>query len=285
MARKLTLLVLCLALVPACAGGPAPTAEASPPVVAAPEPLDAGLFERIAIVGASVSAGFNLQLETGVDARLADFLDEALLVPHELVSDGATELLFLNPEELGAEMVAAALEAEPTLVVAIDFPFWFLYGQGRTSADRLARLDAGLALLDTFACPVIVGDIPFMEDAAGGMIPTSSMPRADAFGPANQRIAAWVAAREDRTLVSLADFNRTLRAGEAFAVAGRTWRPEVDGHLLQADHLHPNMAGTAVLLVQTLSRLAAARDEVLAGVVMSDPDDLADAVDDRLLER
>ena len=283
---RLPLLFL-LALVPACAGGASvePTPHLSNEAheaPAAPVPLDAALFERVAIVGASMSAGFNLQLEVGVDTRLADFLAEALQVDHELVADGATELLFLDTATMGEAMVAEALAAEPTLVLAVDFPFWFLYGPGRSTADRLARLDAGLALLDRLTCPVVVGDIPHMQDAAGGMIPHASMPGADAFGPANGRIAAWAAADEDRVLVSLSDFNRTLRAGEAFVVAGRTWDPAVDGELLQADHLHPNLVGTAVLLIQTLARLADERGELLEGVVETDPEELADLVDDRM---
>ena len=277
-------LVLLLALIPACAGTtvqerPAPAS----PEPASPAPLDTALFERVAILGASVSAGFNLQLETGVTTRMADFLDEALLAPHAIAFDGATEMMFLDAVGMGTSMVEGALAVEPTLVLAIDFPFWFLYGPGSSSADRLDRLEVGLELLGRFDGPVVVGDIPFMADAAGGMIPHSSMPDADAFEPANARIAAWAAEDERRTLVSLAGFNRTLRAGEDFAVAGRTWRPAEDGELLQLDHLHPNMAGTAVLLIQALSRLAEDRGELLEGAVITHPEDLTDLVDDRLM--
>ena len=121
---RLPLLFL-LALVPACAGGASvePTPHLSNEAheaPAAPVPLDAALFERVAIVGASMSAGFNLQLEVGVDTRLADFLAEALQVDHELVADGATELLFLDTATMGEAMVAEALAAAVGLAVAVQ---------------------------------------------------------------------------------------------------------------------------------------------------------------------
>ena len=294
----LRLLPIPLALLPlACAGPAGPPAQVPATIPEAPEapaeelpppapvPLDAALFERVVIVGASMSAGFNLQLETGVDTRLADALGEALLVEHNLVHDGATSMLFLDTEPMAAEMIAAARAAEPTLVLAVDFPFWFLYGPARSVEDRLARLDRGLELLASLDAPVLVGDVPFMEGAAGGMIPHASMPPAEAFTPANGRIAAWADEDEDRVLVGLSAFNRTLRDGGAFEVAGHTWDPAMDGPLLQADELHPNLAGTAVLVVQTLARLAEERGELLDGVVLTDPLDLADAVDDRMAER
>ena len=269
---------------PAAPQAPADLAAPSAPEPPAATPLAPELFERVAILGASASAGFNLQLETGVPTRMADFLAEALLVEHTLVADGASELLFFNPERLGGEAVEGVLATDPTLVLAVDFPFWFLYGNGRTTADRLERLEGGLAMLDRFDCPIVVGTIPFMEAAAGGMIPHSSMPDADAYPLANARIAEWVAADERRALVHVDAFHETLTSGADFTVAGQLWVQSEHDTLLQLDHLHPSMVGTAIFLLQSLDALAADRGEVLEGTVLTDPEDLADAVDDRLAE-
>lgn len=243
------------------------------------------LFERVAMIGASSSAGFNLQLETGVPTRLADFIDQALLVPHAISNDGATELLFMDPESMGADAVTGALSANPSLVIAPDFLFWFFYGRGRSDADRRARLEVGLALLDPIDCPLVIGEIPFMAEAAGGMIPHSSMPAPASFSGANERIHAWAAARPSTAVVPLVDLHETLKSGAVYEARGALLDPADSGGLLQADHLHPNMVGTAVLALEVLAALAQTQSATLEGVALADPEEIADLVDDLVSSR
>jgi hypothetical protein len=259
---------------------PAPTVQE-----AAPPALDSALFERIAIIGASSSAGFNLQLETGIPTRLADFLDQALLVPHEVVYDGATELLFLAPEKMGGKMVEDALGANPTLLVAPDFLFWFFYGSGSNTEARRARLEGGLALLESFDCPVVIGDLPYMKEAAGGMIPYASMPAGDSFAGANERIRAWAAEHDNVAITPFVELNQRLKSGEPYTIGAFTWDPAELGSLLQDDHLHPNMAGTAMLTLEVLGSLATLEGATLDGVAERDPEELTDRVDDLISSR
>jgi hypothetical protein len=255
---------------------------------AAQKPLDAGLFERFAILGSSASAGFNIILDTGVPTRLADYFEAGLLVEHELVSDGANVMTFLAPERIAGAAVAAALAENPSLVIGVDFLFWFFYGSGgpgNTLEFRRQRLEDGIALLDQFTCPVLVGDLPNMAGAAGGMIPLASMPPADSFADANGRIREWAASKSNVVVVPLAEFNETVGKGEPFQIGDFTWDPVVSGELLQMDQLHPNLAGCAVLALQTMLSLADSRGATLEGIIMVNPEDLADAVDDLVTSR
>jgi lysophospholipase L1-like esterase len=253
-----------------------------------PSPLDAALFQRYVILGSSASAGFNIQLDTGVPTRLADYFEAGLLIDSSLASDGSTEMTFLDPEGFAGKAVNKALTTEPTLVIAVDFLFWFFYGSGgpgNTLTFRRERLEAGLALLAKFDCPVLVGDLPNMAGAAGRMIPYSSMPPADSFAAANARILEWAGAKENVIVVPLAEFNETVGSGGTFKVGEFTWEPAVMGDLLQADRLHPNLAGCAVMALQIMHSLASSKGATLDGVITTNPEDLADAVDDLVTSR
>lgn len=235
-------------------------------------------FERIAVVGSSSTAGFQVQTPGGAAARLADFLDAALEPEHTIAYDGGDLMMFLNPEALGGVQIQRALAADPTLLVGVDFLFWYFYGEGETTADRLERLEGGLAELARFDCTVVVGDLPYMIKAAGGMIPWAMMPDAEGFAPANARINEWAAARDNVVLVSLAKVHGQLDAGEAYARGSFVWDPATDGRLLQLDELHPNMPGTGALAIEILAALAMHEGATLESVARGTLEELVDEV-------
>lgn len=247
--------------------------------------LGASTFARIAVIGASGGAGFNLQLETGVPTRLADFIGEALLVPHAIAFDGASELMFVDPEAMGAQAALEAAAVQPTLVIAPDFLFWFFYGRSASEAARHERLEGGLALLEPFTCSLVIGEIPFMASAAGGMIPHSSMPDEASFDPANARIHAWAAERDHVSIVPLVSLNKKLKAGGIYRSGESVWDTSELGSLLQDDGLHPNMGGMAILATEVLSALAKQKGATLEGVTLFDLEQLVDRVDDLVSSR
>lgn len=274
--------VACAALAAFCAcQGSKPLSTPAP----SPPEFPAGVFERIAVIGASASAGFNLQFEVGQQVRFGDFIDQAVLVPHAVVYDGASEMLFMAPEMLGPRMVAEAQAANPSVVIAPDFLFWFFYGEGETVEKRRARLENGLALLEGFNCPIVIGELPDMRAAAGRMIPLSAMPPRASFAGANQRLRAWADSRGNVAVVPLVELNAKLQSGEPITLGEYTWDPNQRGDLLQADRLHPTMAGSAVLCLKILGQLAKLEGGSLAGVVQLDPERLTDDVDDLVSAR
>lgn len=232
-------------LVPSAAATVAPTGE--PPLA------------RIAVLGASVSAGFGLPTDpTGWRPDLATFLDAALTARHEPVMGIASDWMFLDPPGSLREQVAAAERREPTLVVALDALFWFAYGHVSNEERRLQRLDDGLELLDGLAVPLLIGDLPDMSAATRGPMLTEAMvPSPESLRLLNARISAWAAAREHTAVVPMAAFVARLTDGGAVEAMGRRWAGEDLVGLMQDDGLHPSASGMAAL---TAVCLQAAQD-------------------------
>ena len=74
------------------------------------------------------------------------------MAPHEPVQNFGDRLFFVQPEAAGRYQIEQALKAKPTLLVGIDFLFWFCYGDGSTDKDRLQRFEKGLKLLESVEC-------------------------------------------------------------------------------------------------------------------------------------
>src|SRR6266498_5629682 len=137
-------------------------------------------WARIVMVGASASAGFTETEPLGgpktLQYRLSRYLDAALLAAHEPVQNLANAMFFIQPEAAGRYQIDQALKAKPTLVVGIDFLFWFCYGEGPTDKDRLQRFEKGLKLLEAVQFPLVLGDIPDASGASNDMLPTDQIP-------------------------------------------------------------------------------------------------------------
>ena len=224
-------------------------------------------LQRVVVIGASASSGFVLSEPfggTNTDkCRLSHYLDAAITTPHDPLKNLASPMLFMSPEAIAAQEVEAATNRHPSLVVAVDFLFWFCYGAGRTDADRAERLEYGLRLLDKISCPLIVGDIPDASQATNsGIIGPAQVPSETARAAANARIRQWAATRPDATVVPLNDFMAAVKANAAIPgkyisiPAGKTYS------LLQADRLHPNAQGAAMLSLGILDAFAARHKEI-----------------------
>src|SRR5689334_1804853 len=102
--------------------------------------------------------------------------------------------MFMNPDAFAPTQVEAATNARPTLVIGVDFLFWFCYGDGRTDSERAQRFEQGLKLLEQIPCPLVVGDIPDVSAATNtGIISNEQVPSASARAAANKRLKAWAA--------------------------------------------------------------------------------------------
>ncbi len=209
----------------------------SPEAVQAAEPATR-LFERAFVVGASMSTGMQL------DADLATVVDAMVRVEHGPVETRADLFLFANSPAMGAEQIDAALANDATLLVALDFLFWFGYG---VTDDRIALLDVGLGLLDRVPCPIVVSDFPNMEEAVGKMLAPEQMPTADELAALNAHLAAWVARNPRVTMIPMAECAAAMRAGDAFSIGRYTWPADSNDLVLQEDQLHPTLEGLAAL--------------------------------------
>lgn len=217
------------------------------------------LWERMVMVGASVSAGFTATEPLGGpytrQLRLNRHVDTALLVPHEPVRNLANTLFFLQPELLGRQQIERALEARPTLVLGVDFLFWFCYGDGSTDEERLRRFEKGLTLLETIQCPLVLGDLPDASAAVNDMLRPEQIPSTNALAAANRRLNEWAATRPKVVILRLSHFMRTAMANQALTIRGETLPAGRTRSLLQNDKLHSSPLGCAVLTLAALEAL------------------------------
>lgn len=221
------------------------------------------------MIGASASAGFTLMEPFGgtntQKCRLSFYLDAAVAAPHPPVKNLANSLFFLQPEGAGLLQVQTAVAENPTLVIAVDFPFWFCYGRGTNDAERRQRFEHGLQILDPLKCPLVLGDIPDASSATNtGIISPSQVAGEPARTAANRRLREWAAAHPNVVLVPLAEFMRDAIANQPLLVHGRTVPAGSTRAVLQNDRLHPTPIGAATLAVGILDALVSQRPEFSA---------------------
>ncbi len=255
--------------------------QSAAPPPAAEATSEAGLFARMAVIGASVSDGFGLKREAGRNVKLAHLIEEVVVAEHGPVHAGGANMMFLNPQKLGEKKVKEALATEPTLLFAVDFLFWFSYGNVEREDDRFALLEEGLALLDRFPCPMLVSDLPDMRPALNGvprMIFPQQVPQAATLKKLNARLAAWAKERPRVTVVPLAEFVRRTFAGDEIELRGNKWTADDRERMLQPDLLHPTVAGTFAVALLACDALVDAREDVKAAAFRWDVEELTATV-------
>lgn len=178
---------------------------------------------RVGVLGASASAG------AGAALPLAAYLS-ATLPPESQVFDHTDPDLSRNPRVRGERAVRALERDEPTLLVAVDFVFWFAHSVRLSRARRDAVAQA-LGLLDRFECPLVVGDLPSLDTDE---IPADARPGPTELAALNAQIRAWAEERENVQVLPLSGA-QTLHTD---------W--------LQSDGLHPNAKGLEELSRRTL---------------------------------
>ena len=208
-------------------------------------------WSRIVMIGASASAGF-IESEpfggpTTSKLRLNRYLDAALVTTHEPVRNYSSAMFFMKPEGQGQSQSEQALQSNPSLLVALDYLFWFCYGDGSTDRERLQRFEQGLKFLEPFRCPLIIGDLPDASAAVERMLTPDQIPSPAALSAANRRLKEWASARKQTVVIPLSAFMRNAMANKPLTVHGQTLAEGKTRVLLQDDKLHPSAAGCAVL--------------------------------------
>ncbi len=220
-----------------------------PAVAPKPEPALVG------VVGASVSAGFSDPAPRPDGERNRTVPLRQVLAP--LWADGVVTIrdrsdlaTFLQPVKRQTPQIERLVKDEPSLVVGLDFMFWFGYGyvgQGEQEEKRLALQDHGLELLGRLSCPIVVGDYPDMHGADERMLSPFQIPSTETLDALNAKLKAWVAEHPNVHLFPLAEWvARVKRDGIDVQFDKQTVHltPE---RLLQGDRLHATRLGMAVL--------------------------------------
>ena len=264
----------------------AAVARGDAPAPAAPAPARADVqaaapaspWDRVVLIGASVTAGFTESEPFGgpktTRYRLSRYIDAALVVPHEPAKNLASTFVFLQPEAASRKQVEEALKAQPTLMLGLDFLFWFCYGDGPSDDDRLQRFDRGLKLLESFKCPLVLGDLPDASAAVNRQLTPEQIPSAQALAAANKRLKEWASGRSQVAILPLSAFMQSVVGNRALQVHGHTLQAGKTLGLLQDDRLHPSAEGAAFLAVALLDAFQAKQPHVGNGEVRWDTDEV-----------
>lgn len=234
----------------------APSASIAP---FTPKDSPAGVCQRMFVIGASASNGFCIEEIFGGpktrDLLFSRYLEAALKVPHDPVRTVASRFMFMNLKPLAEFQIAEARKADPSLVVAMDFLFWFCYGRVESEETRLSRLEEGLKMLESLSCPLVIGDLPDASAAVGRVLDARQLPKPEVLMAANRRIREWAEARENTVVIPLAEFMEAALKGKPITVRGHTWTAEDARGLLQNDRLHPDTKGCAALAMKVMDAL------------------------------
>lgn len=219
-------------------------------------------LERPVAIGASVTDGFDLHEFDAVFRRpksialaLPKHLDAALTAEHGRFLSYGHRLLLADVEKSGALQVKLALEQEPTVLFAVDFLFWFVYGYVGSEEARLQRLEKGFTLIEQFDCPVVVGNFPDASGAVGRMIHRSQMPELATLRKANGRLKEWLAERENVVAVDLETVMRKAVANEAITMGRVQLAAGTTRDFIQKDGLHPTLKGARMIALLALQQL------------------------------
>ena len=237
-----------------------PAADAAPndPTLA-PKVSAETLFSRPFVIGASASDGFGISVREngakpgdGVSVSLADILRVALSAPHT-VEAYSSSMAFANPGPILSGEMERALRQSPTVIIGIDYLFWYVYGTRdasggamRTRDERLANLERGLAQVDgalARGIPVILGDIPDMKAAIGKMLSRAQVPDASTLDAINARIREWAQARPGVRVFGLKESVMSISTNGSMRAGGTDWNVDDHGPLLLRDELHPSFPG------------------------------------------
>lgn len=216
------------------------------------------------MIGASATSGFTMKEPLGGTntqfLRLNRYIDAAITGQHRQATNFASALFFTQPVKTGESQLTRALNEKPTLVVAVDFLFWFCYGKVSNDVERASRFEEGLRLLERIPCPVVIGDLPDASGAVGKILSAEEVPGTDALAAANARLSAWVTQRTNVYVVPLANFMRAAVHDEAIVAKHYSLSAGTTRRLLQADGLHPTSAGCSALALNILEAVESKHD-------------------------
>ncbi|MFT5289620.1 MAG: hypothetical protein ACI8PQ_001315 [Planctomycetota bacterium] len=207
------------------------------------------LLARPVLLGASMSSGYGIPAVEPFAAILSETLK--LETPMPSIAD---MLFFTMPMEMGSEHSDFAIDADATVVFAIDFLFWFGYGVRNvdsveiTSEDeRLELLEIGLEHLDQLDCLLVVGDFPNMTKSLGKMLGEKEMPEPETLVRLNARVKEWAAERENTLIIPLDHLVQSLNSEEAIDLGRFAIGAEAKSGLIQEDELHPTRTGICLM--------------------------------------
>lgn len=226
-----------------------------------------GVVGHVAVIGASISAGFNTSGMAGLPfANLAYALRKML--PEGCIAESyADTLVFQDPEARCRRQVSGVRRAKPTALIAVDFPFWWVYGVWNLEEDRIPTLERGLKMLeeaqdaatkvDGRPVPVLIALLPDTHGLVGPTVPHPlQTPEKAMIDQCNARLRAWAAEREGVIVVPLLEDFDAIRAKQKLKIGEREIDVDKEEPLLQPDGLHTTVEGLAFVAARCIEAMA-----------------------------
>jgi len=214
-------------------------------------------LQRVAVTGASVTAGWGQKtppIKGSISAykvTMKNIMEGMIATPHDEVGYFGDMMFFNDPAQYGTKLIDQVIAYDPTLVVAIDFMFWFGYDSTIFTDDLVAykmkSFEYGLQLLDKIQVPIIVGDIPDMHAAIGAMLSSRQVPDAATIANMNMRLRRWAKRHPNVLVVNLHDLVEDLMNDAEIHVYKSVWPAGSQPKLLQKDMLHPTFQGAVAM--------------------------------------
>jgi len=206
--------------------------------------LEESVLARPVVIGASISAG----LSAGND--FSQVLEVMLECDHQPIDSAFSVLFWRDPVRTGEFQTRFALEKRATVLIAIDFLFWFGYAARNINGDplsteeeRMELLDYGLELLGSVSCPIVLGDIPRYQRALGRTVLPARSCSSETLQKLNQRLRSWAKERGNVIVLPLAEKLEAIYCNEQLIVGGYACPNGMTQRLLHSDRVHPTLEG------------------------------------------
>ena len=215
-------------------------------------------LERVAVTGASVTAGWGLQTPPikgdfgGYPINLKHIVDAMILAPHEEVAYFGEPMFFTRPVVYGSKLIDEITEYDPTLIVAVDYLFWFAYGNVGFAGEkyRINKFKEGLSILENIQSHLIIGNIPDVRKAIGKVLSASQVPAVETIQKMNNMLRSWALLHPKVKVLNVYELYKVLLDDATLTTSSYTWPAGSQEKLLQKDMLHTTFEGTvAVSLV------------------------------------
>jgi hypothetical protein len=225
-----------------------------PGIQSSTPPKDARL-SSIAVIGASLSAGFGIGPSLlGGAVTMADVAHASIRVDHAVPRNLSSTFVYLNPAGYMDRTMATLVQNPPSSLIALDYLFWAVHGV-KSEAERNQQLDAALAGLEKMTCPILVGDLPDVTAATTGFlapITPAMLPSPALRNASNARIREWAKAHKNVTLVPLAELMKTVAGNSALRLRDNEWKDSEVQRMIQPDRLHPTAEGLVVIWIASV---------------------------------
>ena len=209
-------------------------------------------IERVAVTGASVTAGYGLITPPikgnfgGYPINLKHIVDAMILAPHEEVAYFGHPMFFARPVVYGSELIEKVTAHEPTLIVAVDYLFWFAYGNVGFSGEeyRIKKFKDGLSILENIQTHLIIGNIPDVRKAIGKVLSASQVPAVETIQKMNNMLRSWAMLHPKVKVLNVYELYKALLDDTTLTTSSYTWPAGSQEKLLQKDMLHTTFEGT-----------------------------------------